>query len=88
MAQRPKDLPLELQSMKAEAVYQHLCAATSTVLLKPNGDIQMPLVDGFGFRTMSSDFCYVASVHPSLPPNMTYLSGRSIFVPDVSTRGL
>ena len=50
-----------------------------TISPKPNGDIQIPLVDGFGFRTMSSDFCYVASVNPSLPSNITYPYGRSIF---------
>ena len=32
-----------------------------------------------GFRTMSSNFCYVASVNPSLPSNITYPYGRSIF---------
>ena len=31
-----------------------------TISPKPNGDIQIPSVDGFCFRTMSSNFCYVA----------------------------
>ena len=58
--------------------YTH-SAATSTVLLKPNGDIQIPLVDGFSCRTMSSNFCYDASVNPSLPSNVTFPNVRSIF---------
>ena len=59
--------------------YLYSSDVTSSVLLKPNWDIQIPLVDGFGYWTMHSDFCYVASGNPSLPSSITYPYGRSFF---------
>ena len=56
-----------------------VAARYCTITVKSNGDIQIPLVDGFSFLTMSFTFCYVASVNPSLPSNITYPYRRSIF---------
>ena len=60
--------------------HDYQSAATSSVLLSLNWDIQILLVDGFGNGTMHSGFCYIASVNPSLTSNIIFSYGRSTFL--------
>ena len=66
----------EYQVLSAGVLPGAILKSGYRILLKPNWDIQIPLVDGFGYGKMHSDFCYVASVNPSLPSSMTYPDGR------------